>query len=81
MKLDLNNKEELKKLIENDELPCYERYGFRWKGASSSPITKEKALKLLPKFSPGMGFYELCEETVNGKQSLVFVEYSESDML
>lgn len=79
MALDLNNKVELKKLIEQG-LPCFRRYGFGWKGASSFPITKEEALRLLPNYSPGMGFYELREESMNGEPCLTFVEYSESDM-
>ena len=46
--------------------PCRYRYGFGYKGASSRPITKEKALELLPKYDFGMGFYELsfCQDTI-----------------
>lgn len=78
--MNLNNKEEVRKAIENG-MPCYKRFGFRWKGAGNRSITKEEALDKLPHFSPGIGYYELCEEEINGVQSLVFVEYSEADML
>ena len=46
--------------------PCRYRYGFGYRGASSRPITKEEALELLPKYSFGIGFYELsfCRDTV-----------------
>ncbi len=46
--------------------PCRYRYGFGYRGASSRPLTKEEALKMLPKYSFGMGFYELsfCRDTV-----------------
>lgn len=39
--------------------PCRYRYGFGFRGAASKPITKERALELLPKYSFGMGFYSL----------------------
>ena len=78
--MDLNNKAEVKANIEAG-FPCYEQFGFSWKGAMPRPISKEKALELLPKFSPGIGFWELSEKTINGKPSLVFTEYSAADML
>ena len=78
--MDLNNKEEVRKAIENG-MSCYQRFGFKWKGAGNHPITKEKALELLPHFSPGMGYYELRLENTGIEQALVFVEYSEADML
>lgn len=77
--MDLNNKIELKSLIENG-IPCYRQFGFSWKGAMPRLITKETALELLPKYSPGKGFWELSERVINGERSLVFTEYSESDM-
>lgn len=77
--MNLNDKEELKGFIENG-IPCYQQFGFSWKGATPRLISKEKALELLPKYSPGMGFWELSERTINGQLSLVFTEYSESDM-
>ena len=48
-----------------DGKPCRYRYGFGFRGAESRPLTKEKALELLPKYSFGMGFYELsfCKDT------------------
>lgn len=79
MAFNLNNKKGLEILIKQG-VPCFQRFGFSWKGASTKPITKEKALQLLPNYSPGMGFYELREEEVNGEPCLTFVEYSESDM-
>ena len=60
-----NTKEKAKEWIEAGR-PCRYRYGFGFRGASSSPLTKEEALRLLPKYSFGMGFYELsfCKDTV-----------------
>lgn len=45
--------------------PCRYRYGYGFRGALSRPITKEKALELLPKYNFGKGFYELsfCRDT------------------
>ena len=80
--MNLNNKEEVRKAIENG-MPCYKRYGFAWKGARARLITKEEALRLLPNYNPGIGFYELCLENnsqVGGKESIVFNEYSANDM-
>lgn len=77
--MNLNNKEELKGFIENG-VPCYQQFGFSWKGAVPHKISKETALELLPKYSPGMGFWELSERVIDGYPSLVFTEYSESDM-
>lgn len=78
--MNLSDKAEVKANIEAG-IPCYQQFGFSWKGATPRLITKEKALELLPKFSPGMGFWELSERTIDGKTSLVFTEYSEADML
>lgn len=77
--MDLNNKEEVKANIEAG-FPCYQQFGFSWKGATPRKISKETALELLPKYSPGMGFWELSERVIYGYPSLVFTEYSESDM-
>ena len=77
--MDLNNKEEIKANIEAG-FPCYQQFGFSWKGATPRKISKETALELLPKYSPGMGFWELSERVIYGYPSLVFTEYSESDM-
>ena len=72
----MNTKEEAKQWIEAGR-PCLYRYGFRFKGAVAHPITKEKALELLPHYHFGIGFYELRLEN----EGLVFNEYSEADML
>ncbi len=58
-------KEAARKWIEEGK-PCRYRYGFGYRGASSKPLTKEEALKLLPKYSFGMGFYTLsfCRDRV-----------------
>lgn len=60
--------------------PCVYRYGLGWKGASARPITKEKALELLPKYSFGKGFYELSFIKVDSVDTLEFNELSENDM-
>lgn len=60
--------------------PCVYRYGWGWKGATARPITKEKALNLLPKYSFGIGFYELDFISYGGKDVLEFNELSENDM-
>lgn len=90
-----NTKENAKKWIEEGK-PCRYRYGFGFRGASSRPLTKEEALRLLPKYDFGMGFYELsfekdrrvlpshssnCTITESyGDTVLMFNEYSENDM-
>ncbi len=64
------NNNELKKKAEewvNDGKPCIYRYGWGWKGAGAREIFKEEAGKLLPKYSFGMGFYELSFTTHNGQ--------------
>lgn len=76
--------------------PCRYRYGYGYRGAVSRPLTKEKALELLPKYSFGMGFYSLsyCRDTKVREDSspnctitepygdvvLMFNELSENDM-
>lgn len=77
--MNLNNKIEVTAAI-NAGMPCYQRYGFRWKGAIARKISAEKALELLPQYSPGMGFWELRTENISGVESIVFNEYSEADM-
>lgn len=54
-------KEFAKQWIEEGK-PCMYRYGYGYKGASARTISKEKALELLPKYSFGMGFYEISFE-------------------
>ena len=61
-------------------LPCIFRYGLAWKGASAKVITREKAMSLLPKYSFGMGFYELSFVRYNGEDALEFNELGENDM-
>ena len=51
-------KEAARQWIESGK-PCRYRYGFGFRGASSRPLTKEEALKMLPHYDFGMGFYNL----------------------
>ena len=60
--------------------PCMFRYGYEWKGAGTRSITQEKALELLPKFSFGMGFYELDFVKYEGVEILLFNEFSANDL-
>lgn len=62
-------------------MPCYFRYGYAYRGAGESEITKEKALELLPKFSFGMGFYTLNMYKKFGVPVLEFNELGENDLL
>lgn len=73
-------KEQLTELI-NMGMPCYFRYGYAYRGAGESEITKEKALELLPKFSFGMGFYTLNMYKKFGVPVLEFNELGENDLL
>lgn len=73
------NKEFAKKWIESGK-PCVYRYGWGWKGAGARTISKEEALKLLPKYDFGKGFYELDFIMLNGREVLEFNELSENDM-
>ena len=58
-------KEFAKQWIEEGK-PCMYRYGFSYRGAVGKPISKDEALKLLPRYSFGMGFYSLsfCKNSV-----------------
>lgn len=78
--IDLDDRVAIKGLID-DGIPCYYRYGSRSKEAVERPISQKRALELLPHYHSGIGFFELCTETIDGKESLVFNEYSEIDML
>lgn len=60
--------------------PCTYRYGWGWKGAASLPISAETAMKLLPKFNFGGGFYSLYFREQDGQTVLEFNELSENDM-
>ena len=72
-------KEFAKQWIEEGK-PCVYRYGWGYRGAGTKSISKEKALNLLPKYSFGMGFYELDFIKINGVDTLEFNELSENDM-
>lgn len=63
-----------------DGKPCSFRYGWGWKGAKTRPIAKEEALKKLPSFDFGKGFYMLGFITIDGIETLEFNEVSENDM-
>lgn len=60
-----NIKEDALEWINSDK-PCYYRFGFGFRGASSKRLTKSEALAMLPKYKFGMGFYELsfCKNRV-----------------
>ena len=54
-----------------------------WLGISRNrarEITQEKASELLPKYSFGMGFYELSFTKHNGQEVLEFNELSANDL-
>ena len=70
----------LHKWIEADR-PCTFIYGFAYKGAKASLITKEEALKKIKTHSFGVGYYSMEWTVFNGMAVLQFSEYSESDML
>lgn len=63
-----------------DGKPCYYQFGFTYKGAGPRKLTQAKAVKLLPSYSFGMGFYELDWIEVNGEQVLLFNEFHENDL-
>ena len=72
-------KENAKAWIEAGK-PCIYRYGWAYKGASAKRISTEEALDLLPKYSFGIGFYELGWMMHEGEEVLEFNELSENDM-
>ena len=74
--MDINNKKEVMAAIK-DGVPCFYQYGFTFRGAVKKPISKEKALELLPKYSTGIGFYELRTDKDG---NIIFNEYSENDL-
>ena len=80
--IDLNDKNQVKSLIESG-IPCFYRFGFPYvfRGDCTRRITKEKALELLPNYSPGIGFYVLSLEKRNSGDYLLFNEFSENDLL
>ena len=80
--IDLNDKEQVKSLIESG-IPCYYRLGFSYHFRSNDtrPISKEEAIDLLPRYSPGWGFYELSLTIRDGQDALLFNEFSENDLM
>lgn len=64
----------------NEGKPCILRYGLAYRGAGAEYITKEEALKLLPSYSFGIGFYSLSFHKENGIEVLEFNELSANDM-
>lgn len=73
-------KAQLTELI-NMGMPCQYRHGFAYRGAIAGYITKEEALRLLPDFTYGMGFYELNYSVKDGIPELEFNELGENDLL
>lgn len=59
--------------------PCWQCFGFIWKGATPRRISSDKAMELLNSgyYTFGMNYNEL-RWTEDG---LVFFEFSEADML
>jgi hypothetical protein len=77
------NKNELRKKAEDwvyNGKPCIYRHGWAWKGARARLISQKEAARLLPKYSFGMGFYELSFTKHDGQDVLEFNELSENDM-
>lgn len=70
----------LHKWIEADR-PCTFIYGFAYKGAKATLITKEEALKKIKTHSFGIGYYSMEWTVFDGMAVLQFSEYSESDMM
>ena len=60
--------------------PCTLIYGFRFKGATSKPISKEEALKRVQSHSFGKDYYSMEWTVTGGRVVLEFQEYSEGDM-
>lgn len=73
-------KPQLKILIELG-MPCIYRHGWSYRGAIAQDISKERALKLLPQYSYGMGFYILNYSIKDGIPKLEFNELGENDLL
>ncbi len=79
----MSKNEELKQKAEewvNNGKPCIYRHGLAWKGAGAKVITNERARKLLPAYSFGMGFYSLSFMQYNNQEVLEFNELSENDL-
>lgn len=79
----MRKNEDLKKQAEEwvkSGKPCIYRYGWAYRGARAREITQEKASELLPKYSFGMGFYELSFTKHDGQEVLEFNELSANDL-
>lgn len=63
-----------------DGKPCCYRYGWGWKSAGARPLTKNQALKMLPHYTFGKGFFELSFIKIDGVETLEFNELSANDM-
>ncbi len=74
-----NDKNEVLEFINNGG-KCFYQYGLGFRGATKRQITKDKALELFPKYSFGMGFYELDWITIDGEDAVLFNEFSENDL-
>lgn len=73
-------KVQLAELIEMG-MPCKYRHGWAYRGAMARDIAKEEALKMLPNYSYGIGFYELNYSVNDGIPELEFNELGENDLL
>lgn len=73
----IQTKEAAKEFIENGG-PCVEQYGL-WNNGGK-PISKEKALSMLDKYSFDLGFYMLNWIIMNDQTTLQFKELSECDL-
>lgn len=63
-------------LLKVTEKPIYYRYGFAFKGAKASPITREKAVDIWCNGGPNGGFMDMDEYT----DKIEINEYSSNDM-
>lgn len=81
MNIDLNDKQKVKRLIDSG-IPCFYRLGFPYvfRSGGDTRLTKEKALELLPNYSPGVGFYVLSLEKHGVEDFLLFNEFTENDL-
>lgn len=63
-------------LLKVTDKPLYYRYGFAYRGAKESPITREKAITIWTKGGLNGGFIDMSED----KDSIIINEYSSNDM-
>ena len=64
----------------NEGKPCIYRSGWAYRGARAKSITKEEALKLLPSYNFGIGFYSLSFHKEQGIEVLEFNKLSANDL-